>query len=81
MLLRPRGTMPSAGRRIGAESALTRDVNDQPWQADALGGLLYRALGGLVCRALGPLVHVNGPPYAAEWLFPLALAQAAVRER
>jgi 23S rRNA (adenine2503-C2)-methyltransferase len=42
------------GRRISVEYALIRDVNDQPWRADALGGLLH--------RALGPLAHVNVIP-------------------
>ncbi|OBH91431.1 MULTISPECIES: 23S rRNA (adenine(2503)-C(2))-methyltransferase RlmN [unclassified Mycobacterium] len=39
------------GRRVSVEYALIRDVNDQPWRADALGKRLH--------RALGPLVHVN----------------------
>jgi 23S rRNA (adenine2503-C2)-methyltransferase len=36
------------GRRISVEYALIRDVNDQPWRADALGALLA-----------DQLVHVN----------------------
>jgi len=42
------------GRRVSVEYALIRDVNDQPWRADALGALLH--------ASLGPLVHVNVIP-------------------
>jgi 23S rRNA (adenine2503-C2)-methyltransferase len=51
------------GRRVSVEYALIRDVNDQPWRADLLGGLLH--------RALGPLVHVNviplNPTPGSKW--------------
>jgi 23S rRNA (adenine2503-C2)-methyltransferase len=42
------------GRRVSVEYALIRGINDQPWRADLLGGLLH--------EALGPLVHVNVIP-------------------
>jgi 23S rRNA (adenine2503-C2)-methyltransferase len=51
------------GRRVSVEYALIRDVNDQPWRADLLGGLLH--------RSLGPLAHVNviplNPTPGSKW--------------
>jgi 23S rRNA (adenine2503-C2)-methyltransferase len=48
------------GRRLSVEYALIRDVNDQAWRADALGGLLA-----------GHLVHVNliplNPTPGSRW--------------
>ena len=53
----------TTGRRVSIEYALIRDINDQPWRADLLGGLLH--------RALGPLVHVNliplNPTPGSKW--------------
>ncbi len=51
------------GRRVSIEYALIRDINDQPWRADLLGGLLH--------RVLGPLAHVNliplNPTPGSKW--------------
>jgi 23S rRNA (adenine2503-C2)-methyltransferase len=48
------------GRRISIEYALIRDINDQPWRADALGALLS-----------GRLAHVNliplNPTPGSKW--------------
>jgi 23S rRNA (adenine2503-C2)-methyltransferase len=48
------------GRRVSIEYALIREVNDQPWRADALGELLA-----------GRLAHVNliplNPTPGSEW--------------
>jgi 23S rRNA (adenine2503-C2)-methyltransferase len=48
------------GRRVSIEYALIRDVNDQPWRADLLGGLLR-----------GKLAHVNliplNPTPGSRW--------------
>jgi 23S rRNA (adenine2503-C2)-methyltransferase len=48
------------GRRVSIEYALIRDINDQPWRADALGVLLS-----------GRLVHVNliplNPTPGSKW--------------
>ncbi len=48
------------GRRFSIEYALIRDVNDQPWRADLLGGLLH-----------GKLAHVNliplNPTPGSKW--------------
>jgi 23S rRNA (adenine2503-C2)-methyltransferase len=53
----------TTGRRVSIEYALIRDINDQPWRADLLGGLLH--------RALGPLAHVNliplNPTPGSKW--------------
>jgi 23S rRNA (adenine2503-C2)-methyltransferase len=50
----------TTGRRVSIEYALIRDINDQPWRADALGRLLA-----------GHLVHVNliplNPTPGSEW--------------
>jgi 23S rRNA (adenine2503-C2)-methyltransferase len=42
------GYAAAAGRRVSIEYALIRDINDQPWRAEALGALLS-----------GRLAHVN----------------------
>jgi 23S rRNA (adenine2503-C2)-methyltransferase len=51
------------GRRVSIEYALIRDVNDQPWRADALGRLLA-----------GRLAHVNliplNPTPGSRWTAP-----------
>ncbi|CAN5142019.1 23S rRNA (adenine(2503)-C(2))-methyltransferase RlmN [soil metagenome] len=48
------------GRRVSIEYAMIRDVNDQPWRADLLGGLLH-----------GRLVHINliplNPTPGSRW--------------
>jgi 23S rRNA (adenine2503-C2)-methyltransferase len=48
------------GRRVSIEYALIRDINDQPWRADALGALLA-----------GRLAHVNliplNPTPGSKW--------------
>jgi 23S rRNA (adenine2503-C2)-methyltransferase len=50
----------ATGRRVSIEYALIRDVNDQPWRADALGALLA-----------GRLAHVNliplNPTPGSKW--------------
>ena len=50
----------STGRRVSIEYALIRDVNDQPWRADALAALLA-----------GQLAHVNliplNPTPGSRW--------------
>ncbi|HEY4850337.1 MAG TPA: 23S rRNA (adenine(2503)-C(2))-methyltransferase RlmN [Streptosporangiaceae bacterium] len=50
----------ATGRRVSIEYALIRDVNDQPWRADALGDLLA-----------GHLAHVNliplNPTPGSRW--------------
>jgi 23S rRNA (adenine2503-C2)-methyltransferase len=60
----------STGRRVSIEYALIRDVNDQPWRADALGELLA-----------GRPVHVNliplNPTPGSRWT---ASAPEAERE-
>ena len=60
----------STGRRVSIEYALIRDVNDQPWRADALAGLLA-----------GRPVHVNliplNPTPGSRWT---ASAPGAERE-
>jgi len=64
------------GRRVSVEYALIRDVNDQPWRAEALGRLLH--------EWLGPLVHVNviplNPTPGSRWdASPKAAEQEFVR--
>lgn len=58
------------GRRVSIEYALIRDINDQPWRADALGRLLA-----------GRLAHVNliplNPTPGSRWT---AATPAATRE-
>jgi 23S rRNA (adenine2503-C2)-methyltransferase len=50
----------ATGRRVSIEYALIRDINDQPWRADALGALLS-----------GRLAHVNliplNPTPGSKW--------------
>ena len=54
------GYAATTGRRVSIEYALIRDVNDQPWRADALGALLA-----------GRLAHVNliplNPTPGSKW--------------
>lgn len=53
----------ASGRRVSIEYALVREMNDQPWRADALAQLLR--------RHLGQLVHVNviplNPTPGSKW--------------
>ncbi|HVX44801.1 MAG TPA: 23S rRNA (adenine(2503)-C(2))-methyltransferase RlmN, partial [Mycobacteriales bacterium] len=54
------GYADTTGRRVSIEYALIRDINDQPWRADALAD-----------RLVGHLVHVNliplNPTPGSEW--------------
>ncbi|HWG65431.1 MAG TPA: 23S rRNA (adenine(2503)-C(2))-methyltransferase RlmN [Streptosporangiaceae bacterium] len=54
------GYAGTTGRRVSVEYALIRDVNDQPWRADTLAGLLA-----------GRLAHVNliplNPTPGSRW--------------
>jgi 23S rRNA (adenine2503-C2)-methyltransferase len=54
------GYAAATGRRVSIEYALIRDINDQPWRADALGALLA-----------GRLAHVNliplNPTPGSKW--------------
>ncbi len=54
------GYAAATGRRVSIEYALIRDINDQPWRADALGELLS-----------GRLAHVNliplNPTPGSQW--------------
>ncbi len=54
------GYAARTGRRVSIEYAMIRDVNDQPWRADLLGGLLA-----------GRLAHVNliplNPTPGSRW--------------
>jgi 23S rRNA (adenine2503-C2)-methyltransferase len=60
----------ATGRRVSIEYALIRDINDQPWRADMLAGLLA-----------GQLAHVNviplNPTPGSKWT---ASAPAAMQE-
>ncbi|MGP7998124.1 MAG: 23S rRNA (adenine(2503)-C(2))-methyltransferase RlmN [Streptosporangiaceae bacterium] len=64
------GYAAATGRRVSVEYALIRDVNDQPWRADRLAGLLA-----------GHLAHVNliplNPTPGSRWT---ASAPGAMRE-
>ncbi len=53
----------TTGRRVSIEYALIRDVNDQPWRADLLGGLLRDRLGSMAHVNLIPL----NPTPGSEW--------------
>lgn len=53
----------TTGRRVSIEYALIRDVNDQPWRADLLGGLLAERLGSMAHVNLIPL----NPTPGSEW--------------
>jgi 23S rRNA (adenine2503-C2)-methyltransferase len=71
-----RGYASRTGRRISVEYALIRDVNDQPWRAEALGRLLH--------RELGPMAHVNviplNPTPGSKWdASPLPVQREFVR--
>ncbi|EFV14621.1 23S rRNA (adenine(2503)-C(2))-methyltransferase RlmN [Segniliparus rugosus] len=63
VLAAAQGYARQTGRRVSVEYALIREVNDQPWRADLLGGLLH--------QALGPLAHVNliplNPTPGSKW--------------
>ena len=54
------GYAAATGRRVSIEYALIREINDQPWRADALGALLA-----------GRLAHVNliplNPTPGSKW--------------
>jgi 23S rRNA (adenine2503-C2)-methyltransferase len=64
------GYAAASGRRVSIEYALIRDINDQPWRADALAALLA-----------GHPVHVNviplNPTPGSKWT---ASPPAAMRE-
>ena len=64
------GYAAATGRRVSIEYALIRDINDQPWRADLLAGLLT-----------GHLAHVNliplNPTPGSRWT---ASAPGAMRE-
>jgi 23S rRNA (adenine2503-C2)-methyltransferase len=53
----------TTGRRVSIEYALIREVNDQPWRADLLGGLLAQRLGSMAHVNLIPL----NPTPGSEW--------------
>ncbi|ADG97308.1 radical SAM enzyme, Cfr family [Segniliparus rotundus DSM 44985] len=63
VLAAAKGYAQQTGRRVSVEYALIRDVNDQPWRADLLGGLLHEALGSLAHVNLIPL----NPTPGSEW--------------
>jgi 23S rRNA (adenine2503-C2)-methyltransferase len=64
------GYAAATGRRVSIEYALIRDINDQPWRADALAGLLA-----------GQRAHVNliplNPTPGSKWT---ASTPGAMRE-
>jgi 23S rRNA (adenine2503-C2)-methyltransferase len=64
------GYAAATGRRVSIEYALIRDINDQPWRADLLAGLLA-----------GHLAHVNliplNPTPGSRWT---ASAPGVMRE-
>jgi 23S rRNA (adenine2503-C2)-methyltransferase len=64
------GYAAATGRRVSIEYALIRDINDQPWRADMLAGLLA-----------GHLAHVNliplNPTPGSRWT---ASTPGAMRE-
>jgi len=68
------GYAAATGRRVSIEYALIRDVNDQPWRADALAALLA-----------GRLAHVNliplNPTPGSRWTAstPAAMAEFEAR--
>jgi 23S rRNA (adenine2503-C2)-methyltransferase len=68
------GYAATTGRRVSIEYALIRDVNDQPWRADALAALLA-----------GRLAHVNliplNPTPGSRWTAstPAAMAEFEAR--
>ncbi len=66
----------SSGRRVSIEYALIRDINDQPWRADALGALLREHLGQLVHVNLIPLNPTPGSQWDAS---PKPVQDAFVR--
>ncbi len=61
-----RGYADATGRRVSIEYALIRDVNDQPWRADALAALLRRHLDRLVHVNLIPLNPTPGSAWDAS---------------
>jgi 23S rRNA (adenine2503-C2)-methyltransferase len=54
------------GRRVSVEYALIRDVNDQPWRASMLGGVLRATLGS---RAHVNVIPLNPTP-GSRWDAP-----------
>jgi 23S rRNA (adenine2503-C2)-methyltransferase len=56
----------ATGRRVSIEYALIRDINDQPWRADLLGGILREHLGQLVHVNLIPLNPTPGSRWDAS---------------
>ena len=60
------GYFTATGRRVSIEYALIRDVNDQPWRADALAEVLRRAGHGWVHVNLIPLNPTPGSKWTAS---------------
>jgi 23S rRNA (adenine2503-C2)-methyltransferase len=71
-----RGYADRTGRRVSVEYALIRDVNDQPWRAEALGGLLHRKLGAMAHVNVIPLNPTPGSKWDAS---PLPVQREFVR--
>lgn len=60
------GYFTATGRRVSIEYALIRDVNDQPWRADALAEVLRRGGFGWVHVNLIPLNPTPGSKWTAS---------------
>ena len=60
------GYFTATGRRVSIEYALIRDVNDQPWRADALAEVLRRGGHGWVHVNLIPLNPTPGSKWTAS---------------
>ncbi|MGC3954144.1 MAG: 23S rRNA (adenine(2503)-C(2))-methyltransferase RlmN [Propionicimonas sp.] len=60
------GYFTATGRRVSIEYALIRDVNDQPWRADALAEVLRRDGFGWVHVNLIPLNPTPGSKWTAS---------------
>ncbi|MGC4151937.1 MAG: 23S rRNA (adenine(2503)-C(2))-methyltransferase RlmN [Propionicimonas sp.] len=60
------GYFDATGRRVSIEYALIRDVNDQPWRADALAEVLRRGGHGWVHVNLIPLNPTPGSKWTAS---------------
>jgi 23S rRNA (adenine2503-C2)-methyltransferase len=64
----------TTGRRVSVEYALIKDINDQPWRAEALAGLLT-----------GHLAHVNliplNPTPGSKWTASTSSAMREFEER
>ncbi len=75
----------TTGRRVSIEYAMIRDVNDQPWRADALAALLARRLAHVNLIPLNPTPGsrwtASDPAVAAEFEARLASAGVPVTVR